>query len=67
MFEWLVEIEKPHTIEDSLNGALKITRMDSQSDSHDMNEVCQLFSAYSVIIGDNALSQLPTPNEVVKT
>jgi hypothetical protein len=64
MFDWLVEIEKPNTIEDCLDGALEIKRMGSQSDTHDMSDVCQLFTAYSVIIGSDALSQLPTPSEI---
>jgi hypothetical protein len=67
MFDWLVEIEKPHTTDDRLeDGVLKIKRMESQSDPHIMSEVCQLFTSYSVIIGSDAMSQLPTPNEVAK-
>ncbi|WP_156396669.1 hypothetical protein [Paenibacillus sp. Soil724D2] len=39
MFDWLVEIEKPNTIEDSMDGALEIKRTRSQSDTHDMSDV----------------------------
>ncbi|GGE03044.1 hypothetical protein [Paenibacillus nasutitermitis] len=63
MFEWLEEIEKPHRNESSYDGLFKIKKLESSFEPSDISEVGQLFAAYSVIIGSDAMTQIPTPNE----
>ncbi|MFS0555106.1 hypothetical protein [Brevibacillus sp. 179-C9.3 HS] len=66
MFEWVEEVEEPQITCDNVSGELKIRRVESTLEPHEMSEVCQLFAAYSVITGMDAMSQFPTPNEVAK-
>lgn len=67
MLEWLEEVEEPHNIEEDVSGELHIRRLESTPAPHEMNEVCQLFAAASVITGIDVMSQFPTPNEVAKS
>lgn len=63
MFEWLVEIEKPNPDESSYLSSFQMKRFESPLQPTDMSEVAQLFAAFSVIIGSDAMTQIPTPNE----
>lgn len=63
MFEWLVEIEKPYSNENSYQSSFKMMKLESPFEPIDITEVGQLFAAYSVIIGSDAMTQIPTPNE----
>ncbi|TDF91319.1 hypothetical protein [Paenibacillus piri] len=63
MFDWLVEIEKPYSNESSYQSSFKMKKFESPFEPTDISEVGQLFAAYSVIIGSDAMTQIPTPNE----
>lgn len=63
MFEWLVEIEKPNQDESIYPSSLQMKVLESPLEPTDISEVGQLFAAYSVIIGSDAMTQIPTPNE----
>lgn len=63
MFEWLEEVEKPHSNKSSYNGFFKMKKLESSFEPSGISEVGQLFAAYSVIIGSDAMTQIPTPNE----
>ncbi|MDB5052351.1 MAG: hypothetical protein JWM44_401 [Bacilli bacterium] len=63
MFDWLYEIEKPIIRLNDESGELRIKKINSEISLNQMSEVCQLFASFSVIIGSDALTELPTTND----
>lgn len=63
MFKWLTEIEEPIIPFNEENGELRFKRIESYQNVFTMSEVCQLFAAYDVLLGEDALTTIPIPND----
>jgi hypothetical protein len=62
MLEWITEIEKKYPSNNE-NGQLSIKRFNSTVELNEMSSVCQFFASFDVILDENALTVLPTPND----
>ena len=67
MFEWISEIEEPILGSKEVNGELRLKRIESKEDLFRINEICQLFASFDVILNENALTSFPTPNQKAKS
>jgi hypothetical protein len=63
MFKWLKEIDEPPFRLNYDNGELNIKRLDSTVELNEMSHVCQFFASSDLIIGEDCLTILPTPND----
>ncbi|MBM7583954.1 hypothetical protein JOC86_000491 [Bacillus pakistanensis] len=62
MFEWITEIDQQPFRYNNENGELDIKRLDSTGQLNEMSSVCQFFAYFDLILDENALTSLPTPN-----
>ncbi|SMQ80931.1 hypothetical protein SAMN05444673_4045 [Bacillus sp. OV166] len=63
MFKWLKEIDEPPFQLNSDNGELNIKRLDSTVELNEVSPVCQFFASFDLILGEDSLTTLPTPND----
>lgn len=63
MFKWITEIDEPPFGYNNESGELTINRMDSTVELNEMSPVCQFFASFDVILDDDSLTSLPTPND----
>ncbi|MFE4429961.1 hypothetical protein ACFRH9_23375 [Peribacillus butanolivorans] len=63
MFKWITEIDEPPFGFNNENSELSIKRIDSTVELNEMSPVCQLFASFDVILDDDSLTSLPTPND----
>jgi hypothetical protein len=64
MFLWLDEIEKPLFPFNSEAGDLKIERLTSSTKINKMSSFCQIFASLDVLLNEDGLLQVPTPNKI---
>jgi hypothetical protein len=64
MFKWLEEINEPPFQVKRNDGELKIKRLETTTvELNEMSPVFQFFASYDLILGQDSLTSLPTPNE----
>ncbi|MEH7481542.1 hypothetical protein V7157_10795 [Neobacillus drentensis] len=63
MFEWITEIEEPPFRFNDENGELRFESIDSKVELNEVSPVCLLFASFDVVLDEDSLTSLPTPNE----
>lgn len=63
MFKWITEIDEPPFGFNNENGELSIKSINSTVELNEMSPVCQFFAAFDVILDDDSLTSLPSPND----